>query len=87
MLKLRQPFNTERKDFQALQLVPALLCLVAIALALRMRFRIEKATDMHKTIISVSGPLQSEHLDALHGDRLPVALDLEDVTLVDIDVI
>ena len=46
---------------------------------------------MHKTIISVSGWLQSEHLDALKvevdSERFPVALDLEDLTFVDIDVI
>lgn len=46
---------------------------------------------MHKTIIRLNGRLQSEHLDELQmqvdGEQSPVALDLEGVTLVDIDVV
>ncbi len=56
-----------------------------------MTLRIEKAAHMHKTIIRLNGRLQSEHLDELQmqvdGEQSPVALDLEGVTLVDIDVV
>jgi anti-anti-sigma regulatory factor len=56
-----------------------------------MTLRIEKAADRHKTIIRLSGRLQSEHLDELKmqvdGEQSPIALDLEGVTLVDIEVV
>jgi hypothetical protein len=56
-----------------------------------MTLKIEKAADRHKTIIRLSGQLQSEHLDELKmqvdGEQLPIALDLEGVTLVDIEVV
>lgn len=56
-----------------------------------MTLRIEKAADRHKTIIRLSGRLQSEHLDALKmqvdGEPSPIALDLEGVTLVNIEVV
>lgn len=56
-----------------------------------MTLRIEKAADRHKTIIRLSGRLQSEHLDELkmqvNGEPSPIALDLEGVTLVDIEVV
>lgn len=56
-----------------------------------MTLRIEKAADRHKTIIRLSGRLQCEHLDELRmqidGEQAPVAMDLEDVTLVDIEVV
>ena len=56
-----------------------------------MTLRIEKAADKHKTIIRLSGRLQSEHLDELkvqvNGEQSPIALDLESVTLVDIEVV
>ncbi len=46
-----------------------------------MTLRIEKAADRHKTIIHLSGRLQSEHLDALKmqvdGEQSPIALDLD----------
>ena len=55
-----------------------------------MTLRIEKAADRHKTIIRLSGRLQSEHLDELkmqvNGEQSPIALDLESVTLVDIEI-
>lgn len=56
-----------------------------------MTLRIEKAADRHKTIIRLSGRLQSEHLDELRrqvdGEQSPIAVDLEGVTLVDIEVV
>ena len=56
-----------------------------------MTLRIEKAADRHKTIIRLSGRLQSEHLDELKkqvdSEQSPIALDLEGVTLVDIEVV
>jgi anti-anti-sigma regulatory factor len=56
-----------------------------------MTLRIEKAADRHKTIIRLNGRLQSEHLDELKmqvdGEPSPIALDLEGVTLVDIEVV
>jgi len=56
-----------------------------------MTLRIEKAANRQKTIIRLSGRLQSEHLNELKrqvdGERSPSALDLEGVTLVDIEVV
>lgn len=56
-----------------------------------MTLRIEKAADRHRTIIRLSGRLQSEHLDELQmqveGEQSPIAMDLEGVTLVDIEVV
>lgn len=56
-----------------------------------MTLRIEKAADKYKTIIRLSGRMQSEHLEELqmqvNGEQLPIALDLEGVTLVDIEVV
>jgi hypothetical protein len=56
-----------------------------------MTLRIEKTADRHKTIIRLSGRLQSEHLNELERQvdeaQSPSALDLEGVTLVDIEVV
>jgi hypothetical protein len=56
-----------------------------------MTLRIEKAADRHKTIIRLSGRLQSEHVDELRRQvdetQSPTALDLEGVTLVDFEVV
>ena len=56
-----------------------------------MTLRIEKAADRHKTIIRLSGRLQSEHLEELKmqvdSEQSPIALDLDGVTLVDIEVV
>ena len=56
-----------------------------------MTLRIETAADRHKTIIRLSGRLQSKHLDELKmqvdSEHSPIALDLEGVTLVDIEVV
>ena len=56
-----------------------------------MTLKIEKAANRHKTIIRLSGRLQSEHLDELERQvdeaQSPRALDLEGVTLVDFEVV
>lgn len=56
-----------------------------------MTLRIEKTADRHRTIIRLSGRLQSEHLDELRmqvdGEESPIVLDLEGVTLVDIEMV
>jgi len=56
-----------------------------------MTLRIEKASDGHRTTIRLIGRMRAEHLDALKaqikdgGSR--IALDLEEVSLVDVDVV
>ncbi|MGE0274680.1 MAG: hypothetical protein AB7G68_19215 [Nitrospiraceae bacterium] len=46
---------------------------------------------MRKTVIRLNGRLQSEHLHELKiqlkGEQSPIALDLEGVTLVDVDIV
>jgi hypothetical protein len=56
-----------------------------------MVLRIEKTTDGHSTVIRLSGRLQSEHAPEVSKqmqdstDR--IVLDLEEVTLVDLDIV
>lgn len=55
-----------------------------------MTLKIEKDSDGRKMIIRLSGRLQSEHLDELKAqleDGRGIELDLDGVTLVDVDVI
>ena len=56
-----------------------------------MTIRIEKTANRHKAVIRLSGRLQSEYLDELKkhidGAHSPRALDLEGVTLVDVEVV
>lgn len=56
-----------------------------------MTLRIEKAADSHMTVIRLIGRLQLEHLDELRmqvqGDQPPIALDLDQVTLVDVEIV
>jgi len=56
-----------------------------------MTLKIEKVSDGRKTVIRLSGRLRSEHLDELKtqidGDQSQIALDLDGVTLVDVEVI
>jgi hypothetical protein len=56
-----------------------------------MTLKIEKVSDGRKTIIRLSGRLRSEHLDELRtqvdGDQSGIALDLDGVTLVDVEVV
>jgi hypothetical protein len=56
-----------------------------------MILKIENNYDEPKTIIRHSGQLQVEHLDELKTqlivDQLPIVLDLEGITLVDVEVV
>ena len=56
-----------------------------------MTLKIEKDWDGGKTVIRLSGRLRSEHLDELktqiNGDQSRIALDLDGITLVDVDVV
>ena len=56
-----------------------------------MTIRIEKETHRLKTMIRVSGRLQSKHLDALKTQledaQSRIALDLNGVTLVDVEIV
>ena len=56
-----------------------------------MTLRIENYADKRKTMIRLSGRLQSKHLDELktqlEGARPRIALDLNGVTLVDVEII
>jgi len=57
----------------------------------QMTLKIEKDSDGRKTVIRLSGRLRSEHLAQLKtqmdGDQSRIALDLDGVTLVDVEVI
>ena len=56
-----------------------------------MTIRIERETRRLKTMIRVSGRLQSKHLGALktqlEGAQSRIALDLNGVTLVDVEIV
>ena len=56
-----------------------------------MTIRIERETHRLKTMIRLSGRLQSKHLDALktqlEGARSRIVLDLNGVTLVDVEIV
>ena len=57
----------------------------------QMTLKIERDFDGRKTVVRLSGRLQSEHLDELmtqiDGDQSRIALDLDGVTLVDVEVV
>jgi anti-anti-sigma regulatory factor len=56
-----------------------------------MTIRIEKETDRLKTMIRVSGRLQSKHVDELRTQlesaQSRIVLDLNGVTLVDLEIV
>ena len=56
-----------------------------------MTIRIERETHRLQTMIRVSGRLQSKHLDELktqlEGDQSQIMLDLNGVTLVDVEIV
>jgi anti-anti-sigma regulatory factor len=56
-----------------------------------MTLKIEKVSEGPKTVIRLSGRIQSEHLDQLKtqidSDQSGIALDLDSVTLVDIEAV
>ena len=53
--------------------------------------RMEKAPDGRTMVIRLIGDLDSEHIDELHAQMqsidFPIALDLDQVTLVDLEVV
>jgi len=57
----------------------------------QMTLKIEKDSDGRKTVIRLSGRLRSEHLDELKtqmdGDQSRIVLDLDGVTLVDVEAV
>jgi hypothetical protein len=57
----------------------------------QMTLKIEKVSEGRKTVIRLSGRLRSEHLDELkaqlEGDWRRIELDLDGVTLVDVEVV
>jgi hypothetical protein len=57
----------------------------------QMTLKIEKDSDGQKQIIRLSGRLRSEHLDELKtqmdGDQSRIVLDLDGVTLVDVEAV
>jgi hypothetical protein len=92
MLKFRQTFPSSAQTFQKVTrgLLIAILFVVASQKS-QMTLKIEKDSDGEKTVIRLSGRLRSEHLDELKtqmdGDQSRIALDLDGVTLVDVEVI
>lgn len=56
-----------------------------------MTLKIERESEGQKIVVRLSGRLRSEHLDELklqiEGNASAVALDLDGVTLVDVEVI
>ena len=56
-----------------------------------MTLRIEKSSESNTTTFRLIGRVQAEHLEALDEEikasELPVALDLGEVDLVDVDVV
>jgi len=57
----------------------------------QMTLKIEKDSDERKTVIRLSGRLRSEHLAELKtqmdGDQSRIVLDLDGVTLVDVEAV
>ena len=56
-----------------------------------MTLRIEERSDGHRTILRLSGRIQSDHLEELTAhiarNRSAIVFDLEDVTLVDVPAV
>jgi hypothetical protein len=59
--------------------------------AAQMTFKIERQVDEHHTTLRLIGHLQAEHLEALkaqmEGNGPRTVLDLDQVTLVDVEVV
>jgi hypothetical protein len=57
----------------------------------KMTLKIEKDSDGRKTLLRLNGRLQAEHLDELkkqiEGDHSRIALDLDGVMLVDVEIV
>jgi hypothetical protein len=90
MLKIRRPLPRQSQIVQVL-IIGILLAPPLYRVDQPMTLRIEKTVSEHKTIIRLSGRVRSEHLDELKmqidGGQSPIALDLEGVTLLSIDVV
>ena len=55
-----------------------------------MTLRIEKASDGHRTTIRLIGRMRARHLDELKmqiRETGPITFDLEEVTLVDVEIV
>jgi hypothetical protein len=82
----------QRKHFRKLRLVSSLQFLLpSTSQKSQMTLKIETDSDAQKKIIRLSGRLRSEHLDELKtqmvGDPSRIVLDLDGVTLVDIEAV
>ena len=68
-----------------------LACLPRGYEARKVTLRIEEISDGHRTILRLSGRIQSEHLEELTAhirrNRPAIVLDLEDVALVDVPAV
>ena len=82
----------QRKHFRKLRLVSSLQFLLpSTSQKSQMTLKIETDSDGQKKIIRLSGRLRSEHLDELKtqmdGDQSRIAVDLDGVTLVDVEAV
>ena len=82
----------QRKHFRKLRLVSSLQFLLpSTSQKSQMTLKIETDSDGQKKIIRLSGRLRSEHLDELKtqmdGDPSWIVLDLDGVTLVDVEAV
>jgi len=68
-----------------------LACLCGGHEARKVTLRIEEISDGHRTILRLSGRIQSEHLEELKAHirrhKPAIVLDLEDVALVDVPAV
>jgi len=82
----------QRKHFRKLRLVSSLQLIVPFtSQKSQMTLKIETDSDGQKKIIRLGGRLRSEHLDELKtqmdGDQSRIAVDLDGVTLVDVEAV
>jgi len=91
MLKSQLLISGRHKVYQGLTGGLSIAPLVANWEGVAMTIRIEREAHRLKTVIRVSGRLQSKHLDALktqlEGAQSRIALDLNGVTLVDVETV
>ena len=93
MLKIQPPFPPEVQAFQRLTNGPfiALSQYSRRSQKSKMTLKIEKDSDGHQTTIRLIGHMQAEHLAELkaqmQGSGPGIVLDLDEVTLVDVEVV
>jgi hypothetical protein len=92
MLTFQLPIKSEMQVYQRLTGgLPIALLAVIWLMELHMTIRIEREAHHLKTMIRVSGRLQSKYLEALktqlEGPQSRIALDLNGVTLVDVETV